>query len=136
MQPANKYYKEAAIAYLIYGIIYLAGAIYLSQIGLSDRGAMDNGGWIWYAVGALMVVGFPLIIWRGVRWFTLLIASFMLYRVYELTRIAFDAQQDFLPMPWGGDMTRSTGAIIFAVIAVLTMGMLLRAGLQSQTTSS
>ena len=132
MIKLDTYYKQAAIAYLIYGVIYLVGAIYLSQAGLSDRGDMGNGGWIWYVVGGLFVVVFPLLIWKEIRWFTLLIAFFMLYRVYELTRIAMDAQPDLIPMPWGGDMTRSTGAIIFAVVAVLTMGMLLRAGLQTQ----
>lgn len=128
----NNYYRQAAVAYLIYGIIYLAGAIYLSTLGLSDRGSMENMGWIWYAVGALMVIGIPYLIWREIRWFTLLIAVFMMYRVYELIRIAMQGQQDLIPMPWGGEMARSTGALIFATVAVLTMGMLLRAGLLYQ----
>ncbi len=131
MGRKQKYYKQAALAYFMYGLIYFAGALYLSQLGLSSRGSMENNGWAWFLAGAVFVAGFPLIIWRGVRWFTLLVATFMMFRVYALVKIALEGQQELIALPWGGYITRSGGALIFAIVAVLAMGMLLRAGLNS-----
>ena len=125
----NQRYKQAALAYLVYGIIYLCGAIYLANLGLSERGSMEGGAWVWYVVGGLFVCVFPYVIWREVRWFTLVLATFMLFRVYELIRMGLNDQQSVVPMPWGGEMTRSTGAFVFALVAVLAMCMLLRAAL-------
>ena len=132
MTKASRYYQQAALAYFIYGLIYFAGALHLSQQGLSGRGSMENSGWVWFAAGAVFVVGFPLIIMRGVRWFTLAVATFMMFRVYALLKIAINGQQALIPLPWGGEITRSGGALVFAAVALVAMGMLLRAGLFSE----
>ena len=131
IESEKKYYQQAALAYFIYGLIYFAGALYLSRQGLSDRGSMENSGWAWFVAGAVFLVGFPLIIRKGIKWFSLLVATFMMFRVYALVKIAMEDQQVLIPLPWGGEVSRSDGALIFALVAALAMGMLLRAGLLS-----
>ena len=43
-------YHQAAIGYLVYGLIYLAGAIYLGRIGKGPDGTV-----LWYLIGAAMI---------------------------------------------------------------------------------
>jgi hypothetical protein len=125
MDPRARKYKEAAIAYLVYGVIYLAGAIYLGRIGKGPNGAV----W-WYLTGAAMAVGFPYLIWKRFKWVTRILAVLVLVRVFGLVRIAVRASTDSVPLPWGGDIAVSHGAIVFMLIAVATCVLLARAGWQ------
>jgi hypothetical protein len=59
---------QAAIAYAVYGVVYLVGAVF----ELNDaRMRVFWGGvpwWVFYVVGTIFLVGFPFLIWRGLRW--------------------------------------------------------------------
>jgi hypothetical protein len=125
MDPRARKYNEAAIGYLVYGIIYLAGAIYLGRIGKGPDGAV----W-WYLIGAAMAFGFPYLIWKRVKWVTRILALLVLVRVIGLVRIAVRAGTERVPLPWGGEMATSHGAIVFMLIAVTTGVLLARAGWQ------
>lgn len=67
-------YRIAAIFYLLYGLVYLGGAI----DGLTPSRRVTFFGfvpwWAFYIAGGLMVVALPLLVWRRYKWFTRIIA--------------------------------------------------------------
>ena len=89
-------YNQAAIGYLVYGVIYLAGAIYLGRIGKGP----DGTAW-WYVIGAAMAFGFPYLIWKRFKWVTRILAVLGVVRVIGLVRIALRAGAEQVPLPWG-----------------------------------
>lgn len=122
--PARRY-SQAAIGYLVYGVIYLAGAIYLARIGKGPDGTV----W-WFLIGAAMAFGFPYLIWKRFKWMTRILAVLVLVRVIGLARIALRDGVEPVPLPWGGEITTSQGAILFMLISVTTCILLARAGWQ------
>jgi hypothetical protein len=118
-------YTQAAICYLVYGVIYLAGAIYLGLIGRGPDGPV----W-WYVIGAAMAFGFPYLIWKRFTWMTRILTVLVLVRVGGLIRIAVRGDTAPVPLPWGGEVATSHGAIVFMLIAVTTCILLARAGWQ------
>ena len=125
MDRGARKYTQAAIGYLVYGVIYLAGAIYLGRIG---RGP-DGTAW-WYVIGAAMAFGFPYLIWKRFKWITRILSVLVLVRVGGLIRIAVRAGTASVPLPWGGEIATSHGALVFMLIAVTTCILLARAGWQ------
>jgi len=125
MDSGARKYTQAAIGYLVYGVIYLAGAIYLGRIG---RGP-DATVW-WYVIGAAIALGFPYLIWKRFKWMTRILAVLVLVRVVGLIRVAVRAVAAPVPLPWGGEIATSHGAIVFMLIAVTTGVLLARAGWQ------
>jgi hypothetical protein len=125
MDLTARRYAQAAIGYLVYGVIYLAGAIYLGRIG---RGP-DATVW-WYVIGAAIAFGFPCLIWKRFKWMTRILSVLVLVRVVGLVRIAVRADTAPVPLPWGGQIATSHGAIIFMLIALTTCILLARAGWQ------
>lgn len=123
MEPQAQRYQQAAIGYLVYGLIYLAGAVYLGRIGMGPGGTV----W-WYVLGALMAVGFPYLIWKRLKWVTRVLAVLVFVRVIGLARIAVRPDPEPVPLPWGGAIAMSHGAIAFALIALATCFLLARAG--------
>jgi hypothetical protein len=118
-------YAQAAIAYLVYGLIYLAGAIYLGRIGKGPEGSV----W-WYLIGAAMAFGFPYLIWKRFKWVTRILAVLVLVRVIGLVRIAMRTGTETVSLPWGGEIAVSHGAIAFMLVALVTSILLARAGWQ------
>jgi hypothetical protein len=125
MDPRASKYTQAAIGYLAYGVIYLGGAIYLGRMGKGPDGMV----W-WYVIGAAMAVGFPWLIWKQFRWVTRILAVLILVRVIGLARIAVRSDTELVPLPWGGEIATSHGAIGFMLVAVATCILLARAGWQ------
>lgn len=123
MAPQAQRYQQAAIGYLVYGLIYLAGAVYLGRIGMGPGGTV----W-WYVLGALMAVGFPYLIWKRLKWVTRVLAVLVFVRVIGLARIAVRPDPEPVPLPWGGAVATSHGAIVFALLALATCFLLARAG--------
>ena len=123
--PSNRRYRQAAVAYLVYGVVYLAGAVYLAEAGFATRGS--GSGWIWFVVGLAFLVVIPAVIWRGVQWFTLLIAALMAIRVAGLVRIMWVDWRVPAPLPGGGQIPLGVGALVFAMITLVAMGLLIRA---------
>ena len=118
-------YKQAAIGYLVYGLIYLTGALYLGRVGKGPDGTV----W-WYVIGAAMALGFPYLIWKRLKWVTRILAVLVFVRVIGLVRIAVRGNTERVPLPWGGEIATWHGAIVFMVIAVVTCILLARAGWQ------
>ena len=74
MAAHGERYRQAAWAYVVYGVVYWLGGLALAQSGLGPRG-MERGGAAWFVVGALFVVVFPWILMAERGWFTRWILS-------------------------------------------------------------
>jgi hypothetical protein len=130
-------FRQAALAYRIYGVIYLVGAVYLVLVGVGARGTTGPGpGWLLvfaFTLGLLFVVLFPWLIARGPHgwgylWFTRLLAVFLLVRVVGVAQVARAPSVPTVPLPGGGEVSMSLGATVFALIALATAVMVARAG--------
>jgi hypothetical protein len=131
MDLSARKYNQAAIGYLIYGVVYLTGAVYLGRIGMGPGGTA----W-WYVIGAAMAIGFPYLIWKRFKWVTRILAVLVLVRVIGLVRIAVRADTEPVPLPWSAEIATSHGAIVFMLIAVTTCILLARAGWQRSPAST
>jgi len=96
----------AAIVYFIYGLFYLYGAQYITGAGMSERG-MSTGTTMWYVIGGVIAIVFPLLIHRvfafglSLSWskqmqrstfyvnFSLILGLLVLGRVYSLIQLGF-----------------------------------------------
>ena len=128
-------YRQAAWAYVAYGIVYWLGGLALAQSGLGPRG-MERGGGAWFVVGALFVIVFPWLLLRERAWFdrwvlsrrdfarilTLLVAV----RAIEVARIARAPRAEVVPV-LGLAVPMALGAWAFCALTVLTAVMLARA---------
>jgi hypothetical protein len=123
MDLGARKYQHAAAGYLIYGVLYLAGAIHLARVGKRPDDTV-----VWYVIGAAMAFGFPYLIWKRFKWVTRILAVLVLVRVFGLVRIALRGDSEPVPLPWGGEITTSQGALLFMLLAVTTCILLARAG--------
>ncbi|MGH7264215.1 MAG: hypothetical protein ACREMB_05070 [Candidatus Rokuibacteriota bacterium] len=128
-------FRQAAWAYLGYGVVYWLGGLILLQAGLGPRG-MTRGGAAWFLVGALFIVVFPWLLVRERAWFdrwvlsrrdfarvlTLLVAV----RAVEVARIAAGPRQDVVSV-LGMAVPMRVGAWAFCALTVATAVMLARA---------
>lgn len=117
--------RQAALAYLAYGILYMAGALYLAAAGASSR-AMGRGAWIWFGAGAVLLVLFPWLLWRGSKWFARLLVLLMVLRAYGVLRVALAGGKP-VPLPGGGTLPMGIGAWIFFLITVAAGAVVARA---------
>ncbi|MEX0821130.1 MAG: hypothetical protein WD021_03205 [Rhodothermales bacterium] len=127
MKADTKKYRQAAAAYLIYGILYLFGALYMAQTGASER-AMGPGSVWWFLLGGAMVVALPVLIWKEYTWLTRVLAVLVGVRVVGLGRLLVRGEWDAVPMPWGGTLSEAYGAAVFFVVSVCACVLLARAG--------
>jgi hypothetical protein len=126
--PHTRAYRQAALTYLAYGVIYLGGAIYLGTVGLGPPAAA----WYWYVAGGALVVFLPVLIWKEFKWVTRILAVLVFVRVLGLTRIIIRDEGVMVPMPWGVELSQVYGAVAFLVVAAVTCLMLVRAGWSSR----
>ncbi|MBI4611227.1 MAG: hypothetical protein HY726_19740 [Candidatus Rokubacteria bacterium] len=120
-------FKQAAWAYLAYGIFYWVGGLYLAT-----RGLAVGRGIIWFVLGAIFVVVFPWLIARGHRakgylWFCRILTLLVAYRAFEVGRVALAPRFPAVPLPGGGEVPMSLGAAVFFLITLATAAMLARA---------
>jgi len=123
MAPQTDKYHQAALTYLVYGFIYLNGAIYLAANDVVAR-----SGWVWFAVGAAFILVLPPLIWYEYKWVTRILAVLVGVRVIGLGRTILNVGGETVPMPWGGALPMRYGAVVFLLVAVATGAMLVRAG--------
>ena len=116
-------YRQAAVAYALYGFVYLGGGLYLIEAGVSEQDSR-----LWVVIGVAFLLVFPPLIWRGYRWFTRLLALLVGVRVLGVGRVIVTDAGRMVPLPGGDEMPMVYGAAAFLVVALLTCGMLARAG--------
>lgn len=123
MATRTEKYHQAALTYLVYGLIYLSGAVYLAANDVVAR-----SGWVWFLVGVVFILVLPPLIWYEYKWVTRILAVLVGVRVIGLGRTILNVGGETVPMPWGGSLPMRVGAVVFLLIAAVTGAMLVRAG--------
>ncbi|MBI2466209.1 MAG: hypothetical protein HYV62_00015 [Candidatus Rokubacteria bacterium] len=133
MATRDARFRQAAIAYVVYGILYMAGAIYLVSQGIGVRGMTGRAaGIVWFVLGTLFIVVFPWFIAKGAQrrgylWFTRILTLLVAFRAFGVGQIALKPTIPSVPLPGGGEISMATGAWVFFLITLGTMVMLARA---------
>ena len=123
MDTRPQKYHQAALTYLVYGIIYLTGAIYITIVDGSSRGTVLS----WFIIGVFFILIIPPLIWRGYKWFTRLIALLLIVRIVGLIQVIRHDEGVLVPLPWDATIPLTYGAVAFILVAAVTCGMLVRA---------
>lgn len=119
-------FRQAAWAYAIYGVCYLGGALYLAAMGIAPR-ALRSGDWVWFAMGGLIVIIFPWLLWRGFKWFARVLVFLMAFRAFEVGQIALAPRIESVTLPGGGLIPTNYPAAMFFVLTVGAAAMVARA---------
>lgn len=119
-------FKQAAWAYLAYGIVYWFGGLYLASRGLGV-----GRGIFWFILGAIFVVIFPWLIVRGHKgkgylWFCRILTLLVAFRAFGVGRVMLAPTIPTVPLPGGGEVPMSLGAAVFFLITLTTGAMLAR----------
>ena len=86
MATRQEKFRQAALSYLVYGCLYLAGAIYIAATGVAGRAIGARSGFVWFAIGAILVVIVPWLISKGYVWFTRLLVLLVIFRAIGVAR--------------------------------------------------
>ena len=96
-------FRRAAVIYFFYGAIYFGGAIVQLT---SERRTVFFGfvpWWAFYLLGALVVIGFPLLVWNRFKWFTRILAVGPFIKASTLAARQLPAEVEsgsINPFPW------------------------------------
>jgi hypothetical protein len=133
MTARDAKFKQAAWAYLIYGVIYWFGGLYLQMRGLGPGRYVA----FWFVIGAVIVLLFPYLLSQDVRWFdrwvlsrrdfARILTALVIFRAFEVGRIAFKGGPTSMPAVGGGTFPGQIGAWAFFLITVGMAIMLARA---------
>ena len=128
--PGDRY-RDAARAYLAYGIIYWIGGAYLAMQGIGVRGSMSAPGLTWIGLGLVFVVVIPYLLMRPRRWFERWVLSrrdfariltlLMALRAWYVLRVVLRPETASVAAPWGGEITFRAGAAVFFLVTVVAM---------------
>ncbi len=135
MATGQERYRQAAWAYVGYGVVYWLGGLALATAGLGPRG-MERGGTAWFVVGALFVIVIPWLLVRERGWFTRWVLSrrdfarvltfLVVFRAIEVARIARAPRAETVAV-LGLDVPMRLGAWAFCLLTLATAAMLARA---------
>jgi hypothetical protein len=131
-------YRLAARAYLLYGVIYWLGGVYLAMQGVGVRGdRVMQAGVAWIILGLAFVVGIPYLLARPRVWFerwiltrrdfARILTVFMIVRAWHVAGVALRPETASVAAPWGGEITFRLGAIVFLVVTVAALVLIGRA---------
>ena len=132
-------FRRAAQAYLVYGVVYWVGGVYLALHGVGVGG--DGAGWgralASIVVGTMFLAFIPALLARPRPWFERRVLSrrnfarvivlFMLVRAYKVGQVAFRAETASVVAPWGGEVTYRAGARVFLLVTVVALLVIARA---------
>lgn len=127
----------AARAYLIYGVIYWIGGVYLATQGVGVRGERMQSGVVWIVLGLVFVLAIPYLLARRRPWFEAWILSrrdfariltgFMVLRAWHVLKVVLRSETASVSSPWGGEITFRAGAIVFLLVTVAALVLVGRA---------
>jgi hypothetical protein len=134
----------AARAYLIYGVIYWLGGVYLATQGVGVRGGrVMQAGVVWIVLGLVFVVAIPYLLARRRAWFerwvlsrrdfARVLTAFMAFRAWHVLRVALRPETASVAVPWGGEVTFRVGAVVFAIVTVAALLLIGRAAWARET---
>ncbi len=127
MATRQEKFRQAALSYLTYGCLYLAGAMYIAVTGIAGRAITARSGAIWFGVGTILIILFPWLISKGYVWFTRLLVFLVLLRVVGVARVMITPTISVVPLPGGMELSMRTGAAFFLLVTFGTGYMLARA---------
>jgi hypothetical protein len=120
-------FRQAALSYLIYGCLYLAGAAYIVASGISGRAMTGRSVLVWFGVGAILVILFPWLISKGYVWFTRALVVLVLFRAIGVARVIIRPTIATVPIPGGIELPMRAGAFFFLLVTLGVGFMLARA---------
>jgi len=131
-------FRAAAGAYLIYGIVYWIGGVYLAWHGVGVRGGrMMQAGVVWIVLGLVFVIVIPYLLAGRRAWFERWVLSrrdfarilslLMAFRGWEVLKVALRAETATVAAPWGGVVSFKLGAAVFVVVTVAALVLVARA---------
>ena len=137
-------FRLAAIAYLVYGIVYWIGGVYLAAHGVGVRGErMMQPGVVWIVLGLVFVVAIPYLLARRRAWFERWVLSrrdfariltlFMSFRAWHVLMVVVRPETATVSAPWGGEITFRAGAIVFLLVTVIALLLIGRAAWAEET---
>jgi len=128
--PGDRY-RDAARAYLAYGIVYWIGGAYLAMQGIGVRGSMAAPGLTWIVLGLVFVVVIPYLLIRPRRWFERWVLSrrdfariltlLMAVRAWYVLRVVLRPETASVAAPWGGEITFRVGGAVFFLVTVVAL---------------
>jgi hypothetical protein len=138
-------YRNAARAYLAYGVVYLAGGGYLLTQGVGLPGELPP--WrrllytaAWIALGATVMLLVPFLLRRRRAWFerwilsrrdfARLLSLFMAYRALRVAAVAVRSDGAQVAAPWGGAITFQAGAVVFFFVTAAALALVASAAWQ------
>ena len=131
-------FRVAARAYLVYGVIYWLGGLYLATQGVGVRGDRTmQPGVAWILLGLVLVGAIPYLLAQRRAWFerwilsrrdfARVLAAFMALRAWHVLRVALRPDTASVAAPWGGEVTFRAGAIVFLIVTVAALVLVGRA---------
>jgi hypothetical protein len=138
-------FRLAARAYLVYGVIYWLGGLYLAIQGVGVRGdRVMQAGVIWIVLGLVLVVAIPYLLARRRPWFerwilsrrdfARVLSAFMVLRAWHVLRVALRPETASVAAPWGGEVTFRAGALVFFIVTVAALVLIARAAWTKEAT--
>jgi hypothetical protein len=120
-------FRQAALSYLIYGCLYLAGAAYIAASGVSGRAMTGRSALVWFGVGAILIILFPWLISKGYVWFTRVLVLLVLFRAVGVVRVIVRPTIAAVPLIGGIELPMRLGAFLFLLVTLGAGYMLARA---------
>jgi hypothetical protein len=120
-------FRQAALSYLIYGCLYLAGAAYIAASGVSGRAMTGRSALVWFGVGAILIILFPWLISKGYVWFTRTLVLLVLFRAVGVVRVIVRPTIAAVPLIGGIELPMRLGAFLFLLVTLGAGYMLARA---------
>ena len=128
--PGDRF-RDAARAYLVYGIVYWIGGVYLALHGVGVRGEMMRAGVSWIILGLVFVIAIPYLLRRRRAWFERWILSrrdfariltiLMAVRAWHVLRIVLRPETASVNAPWDGEITFRAGAAVFFLVTIIAL---------------
>ena len=147
---AERRFALAARAYLVYGIVYWLGGLYLLWHGVGVMGSAGGRGggslvfWALVGLAPLLVIPYLLHARRRPfeRWilsrrdFARVVALFLAFRAYKVAQVAASPHGASVPAPWGGSVSFRVGAVIFLMVTLGALVFAARAAWAAEETSA
>jgi hypothetical protein len=138
-------FRAAARAYVVYGLVYLVGGLYLVAHGVGVMGASTPGATTrtllrWGLLGLIPLVVVPWLLvrrwswlggWLSRRTFAWLLAVLLAVRAVKVGEVAWRSTAT-VAAPWGGEITFRVGALVFLAVTLVALGFVIRAGLTAR----
>jgi hypothetical protein len=145
-------FRAAARAYVVYGLVYLVGGLYLVYHGVGVMGAPTGAATTrtmvrWGLIGLIPLVVVPWLLarrwswlggWASRRTFAWLLAALLAVRALKVGETVLRSSAG-VAAPWGGEITFRAGGLVFLAVTLTALAFVVRAALsrdRGRSTSS